>query len=176
MLIIPHSTQGRWENINSYFLEEVSPGERSNKLWKFVPKTSVGGSLKPQSNQVQLLHTLTPVMDSRLPLGNVSELSLYWALSLHGYADLIIPVQVRNDRLTMESNWNSSLRLHLWIVLLKSNLLIQVVTSKINQRGQILQLVFIMQQGGPVVAAGAGALAPWRGGDDGSSMKAVFAY
>lgn len=61
-------------------------------------------------------------------------------------------------------------------MLLKSNLLIQVVTSKINQRGQILQLVFIMQQGGPVVAAGAGALAPRRGGDDGSSMKAVFAY
>lgn len=74
MLIIPHSTQGGWENINSYFPEEVSAGERLNKLWKFVSKTSVEGSLKPQTNQVQLLHTLTPVMDSMLPLGNVSEL------------------------------------------------------------------------------------------------------
>jgi len=65
--------------------------------------------------------------------------------------------------------------LHLWIALLKSNLLLQAVTSKVNQQGQILRLVFITQQVGGLVAAGAGTLAPRRDGDNAPSLKAVFA-
>jgi len=73
MLITPHSTQGEKLSITSYFPEEVSAAKGLSDLLNVVPKISAGGSLKPQSNQVHLLHTLMAVTDSWLPLGDVSE-------------------------------------------------------------------------------------------------------
>lgn len=75
MLITPHSTKGGEKiSTTSYFSEEFGAAETFNDLLKVALKISAGGGLKPQSNQVHLLHTLMTVTDSWLPLGNVCEL------------------------------------------------------------------------------------------------------
>lgn len=75
MLITPHSTKASEKiSTTSYFPEEVGAAETFNDFLKVALKISVGGGLKPRSNQVRLLHTLMTVIDSWLPLGNVCEL------------------------------------------------------------------------------------------------------